>query len=313
MWMKRCFMFLTLLALFFSFTDRAEAVSNGSLIKSSIDSSVYYLVDGKRYAFPNEKVFFSWYNDFGNVINLSVSELASYPLTGNVTYRPGRWLIKIQTDPRVYAVSRYGILRWVTSEQMASALYGANWSIKIHDIPDTFFINYRIGTPIVSVQDYSPQTELTITRISQSILGATVSTITNLQEAKEYKTFDLVNQYRQSKGLSLLKWNDTITNAARGHSDDMAAEEVAFGHEGFFDRVNSLRSTMSILGAAENVASNTGYSDPSTIAVQGWIHSPDHLENIENASYNQTGMGVALSGDGSYYFTQIFVQNELAF
>ncbi len=296
------------ITLFLFGSTRARAVGNGSLVKSSINSSVYYLVDGGRYAFPNEKVFFSWYGDFSSVVTISGSELASYPLTGNVTYRPGLWLIKIQTDPRVYAVSRYGILRWVATEQVASALYGAKWSTKVHDIPDTFFINYKIGTPIGSAQDYSPQTELAIARISQNILGATDTVVVNLLEAMERKTFDLINQHRQDKGLTVLAWNETIANAARGHSDDMATGEVAFGHEGFFDRINGLRSTMNILGAAENVASNNGFPDPATTAVQGWIASPGHLTNIENATYNQTGVGIARNSDGSYYFTQDFAE-----
>jgi uncharacterized protein YkwD len=299
---------LVVIALFLSGSTRVDAVGNGSLVKSSISSSVYYLVDGGRYAFPNEKVFFSWYGDFSSVVTISGSELASYPLTGNVTYRPGLWLIKIQTDPRVYAVSRYGILRWVATEQVASALYGAKWSTKVHDIPDAFFINYKIGTPIGSAQDYSPQTELTIARISQNILGATDTVVVNLLEAMERKTFDLINQHRQSKGIAVLVWNETIANAARGHSDDMAAGEVVFGHEGFFDRINGLRSTMNILGAAENVASNNGFPDPATTAVQGWLKSPGHLTNIENATYNQTGVGIAQNGDGSYYFTQDFAE-----
>lgn len=306
--MRYLSIFFVVMALFFSGSTRARAVGNGSLVKSSINSSVYYLVDGDRYAFPNEKVFFSWYGDFSSVVTISGTELASYPLTGNVTYRPGLWLIKIQTDPRVYAVSRYGILRWVTTEQVASALYGTKWSTKIHDISDTFFINYEIGTPIGSAQDYSPQTELAIARISQNILGATDTVVVNLLEAMERKTFDLINQYRQSKGLVALVWNDTIANAARGHSDDMATGEVAFGHEGFFDRINGLRSTMNVLGAAENVESNNGFPDPATIAVQGWIKSPGHLANIENATYNQTGIGIARKSDGTYYFTQEFVE-----
>lgn len=300
------------IALFLSGSTRVDAVGNGSLVKSSINSSVYYLVDGGRYAFPNEKVFFSWYGDFSSVATISGAELASYPLTGNVTYRPGLWLIKIRTDERVYAVSRYGVLHWVATEQVASALYGTKWSTKVHDISDTFFINYKIGTPIGSAQDYSPQTELAIARISQNILGATDTAVVNLLEAMERKTFDLINQYRQSKGLDALVWNETVANAARGHSDDMASGEVAFGHEGFFDRINGLRSTMNILGAAENVASNNGFPDPATTAVQGWIASPDHLTNIENATYTQTGVGIARNSDASYYFTQTFIENAPA-
>ena len=55
----------------------ATAATDGSLIKSASNAAVYYLSSGKRYAFPNEKVFFSWYNGFSGVETVSEGELAS--------------------------------------------------------------------------------------------------------------------------------------------------------------------------------------------------------------------------------------------
>lgn len=153
-----------------------HAASNGSLIKSASNSSVYYLADGKRYAFPNEKVYFSWYSDFSSVLTISSSELASYPLAGNVTYRPGFKLIKIQTDPKVYAISRYGMLRWVTTESIAQELYGPFWNRIIDDVPDTFFTNYEMGTSLSSSGSYDRVGELNIMHIAENIRGATVPT-----------------------------------------------------------------------------------------------------------------------------------------
>lgn len=153
-----------------------HAAPNGSLIKSGSNSAVYYLVDSKRYAFPNEKVFFTWYTNFNSVLIVSENELASYPLAGNVTYRPGVKLVKIQTDPKVYAVSRYGVLRWVTSESAATSLYGALWNKNVDDIADTFFINYTVGASISVAAEYPKDTELATTVIAQNIQGATVPT-----------------------------------------------------------------------------------------------------------------------------------------
>ena len=154
----------------------AHAAPNGSLIKSASNSAVYYLVDNKRYAFPNEKVFFTWYSDFNSVLIVSSNELASYPLAGNVTYRPGVKLIKIQTDPKVYAVSRYGILRWMTSEAVAASLYGTNWNKNVDDVADTFFTNYTVGSSVSVSGDYAKDAELGTTTIAQNIQGATVPT-----------------------------------------------------------------------------------------------------------------------------------------
>jgi hypothetical protein len=149
------------------------AATDGSLIKSSSNAAVYYLSSGKRYAFPNEKVFFSWYNGFSGVETVSEGELASYQLAGNVTYRPGSWLVKIQTDPKVYAVSKYGALRWLTSESVAAELYGVNWNTKVHDVSDAFFTNYTIGSGISSASQYSVNGELAVTNIWQNISGGT--------------------------------------------------------------------------------------------------------------------------------------------
>jgi hypothetical protein len=135
---------------------KASAAVSGGLIKGS-SAAVYFLGgDGKRYVFPNDKAYFSWYPDFSQVQTVSDATLASYPLGGNVTYRPGGRLVKIQSDPRVYAVSQGGVLRWISSESAANSIFGANWNKQVDDIADAFFINYKVGNPIASVGDYNP-------------------------------------------------------------------------------------------------------------------------------------------------------------
>lgn len=127
------------------------AASAGDLIKKDGLSAVYYLgEDGKRYVFPNESTFKSWYSDFSSVVTVSADELASYPLGANVVVRPGTKLVKITTDPKVYAVEPNGSLRWVQTEADAIALYGANWAQRVIDVADSFFTNYTIGQPLAS-------------------------------------------------------------------------------------------------------------------------------------------------------------------
>ena len=133
-----------------------SAAAAGNVIKGSSPALYYLAADGKRYVFPNDKAYFSWYSNFSGVQKVSDSVLASYPLGGNVTYRPGLQLVKIQSDPRVYAVDKGGVLRWVNSESAAVAIFGSNWNKHVDDIADAFFINYTLGTPIYSAGDYSP-------------------------------------------------------------------------------------------------------------------------------------------------------------
>ena len=146
-------------------TNAPSAVfSPGDLIKGTSFSAVYYYAsDGKRYVFPNEKTYFTWYPDFSTVKTLSDAQLGVISIGGNVTYRPGVKMIKITTDPKVYAVDRGGILRHVTSEQLAETLYGLNWKGNIEDVPDAFFTNYRIGTQIGIASDYVPADVRTLT------------------------------------------------------------------------------------------------------------------------------------------------------
>ncbi len=121
----------------------------GSRIKGATSSAVYYCgQDRKRHPFPNQRIHDSWYTGFAGVITLTDSQLASIPLGANVTYRPGVRLVKIQTDPKVYAVAKGGVLRWVPDEWSAKKLYGDDWSKKVDDVPDSFFTNYTIGATV---------------------------------------------------------------------------------------------------------------------------------------------------------------------
>ncbi|MEO5927469.1 MAG: FG-GAP-like repeat-containing protein [Patescibacteria group bacterium] len=107
-------------------------------------------LDGLRHAFPNERVFFSWYKAYPVIKILTGSQMATIPLGSNITYKPGVKLVKIQTDPKVYAVADEAVLRWVTSESLASDLYGTNWRTNVDDIGDSFFVDYTVGAPITA-------------------------------------------------------------------------------------------------------------------------------------------------------------------
>jgi hypothetical protein len=133
----------------------AATAQAGDLIKQDAYSSVYYLgADNKRYVFPNQNTYFSWYSDFSGVKTVSQSELESYPLGKNVTIRPGTYLIKIQSDPKVYAVEPGGELVWVPSEAVAKALYGDDWAKMVVDVPDSFFTNYTMTSREAKSDEY---------------------------------------------------------------------------------------------------------------------------------------------------------------
>lgn len=136
---------------------QATTLTPGTLIKGESFASVYYYSsNGKRYVFPSERVYRTWYTDFSNVVTISDQELGTIRIGGNVNYRPGVKMLKIDSSPYVYVVAKGGVLRWVNSEAIASALYGNDWNRKIDDVPDTAFANYTMGADLTAVTDYNP-------------------------------------------------------------------------------------------------------------------------------------------------------------
>lgn len=126
--------------------SETQLCESGSLIKSPEYTAVYYCgADGKRYVFPNQRVYNTWYTNFSSVQTIPQEQLASIPLGGNVTFRPGTVLVKIQTDPKVYVVDRGGKLRWITNTTTAIALYGNQWEQLLETVPDYLFTSYHIG------------------------------------------------------------------------------------------------------------------------------------------------------------------------
>jgi uncharacterized protein YkwD len=118
-----------------------------------------------------------------------------------------------------------------------------------------------------------------------------------------------VNEYRVSKGLASLAWNDTVAEQARQHSRNMAAGTVAFGHDGFSTRTSAIAQSVPWTTAAENVAMISSVSDPASEVFNNWLASQSHKVNIEG-SFNLTGIGVAKASNGAIYFTQVFVQSK---
>ncbi len=136
----------------------------GDLVKGSGSTVYYFASDGYRYVFPNEKTYFTWYKDFSSVKQITDGMLSTLPLArNNVTYRPGYKMVKVTTDPKTYVVDQGGVLRYVPSQELAQTLYGLSWNNKIDDLPDSYFANYRVGTPLVTAADFKPADIMTQT------------------------------------------------------------------------------------------------------------------------------------------------------
>ncbi|MBI5023208.1 MAG: hypothetical protein HZC05_03565 [Candidatus Magasanikbacteria bacterium] len=126
------------------------ALVAGDVIQGTSTKNVfYYSADGKRYTFPTDKVFFSWYKDWTVVKKIPDAQMGNITIGGTVAYKAGTQLVKIQTDPKVYAVEPGGSIRWVETEAIAKSLFGNDWAKKVHDVdPSIFPYVYKVGSSV---------------------------------------------------------------------------------------------------------------------------------------------------------------------
>jgi uncharacterized protein YkwD len=114
----------------------------------------------------------------------------------------------------------------------------------------------------------------------------------------------LVNKHRNEVGLKSLEYNNYMEEIATKHSRNMASGKVPFGHDGFNKRAAILMKKINAEEVGENVAYGSGNITVQEI-VKAWLESPGHRKNIEG-NYNETGIGIATSKDGTLFYTQIF-------
>jgi uncharacterized protein YkwD len=107
---------------------------------------------------------------------------------------------------------------------------------------------------------------------------------------------------------SALSGNARLTCAARVHSAYMA-ETGEFSHtEGRngsqpADRVDTAGYSWGFVG--ENIAA--GQRSPEEV-VAGWLESDGHCANIMSPNFEHLGVGYALGGQGTPYWTQVFAR-----
>ncbi len=136
-------------------TEDSDAILAGDLVKLA-DSDAIYVIgdDGKRHPFPNETTYFSWgYGSFDEVEAIDAITMASYLIGASVTIMPDTYLVKLQSDPKVYAVAPNHTVRWIVSEELAIELYGSAWASNVVDIADGFWTHYEVGEEIDSAAD----------------------------------------------------------------------------------------------------------------------------------------------------------------
>ena len=151
----------------------------------------------------------------------------------------------------------------------------------------------------------------------------------------ERKVHELTNQYRIENGLDSLLFDEQLSKVARSHSKDMAKRNYFSHHtpEGAdpTDRADSygykcqkIIGNLIYSGIGENILQNNLYDtvwytaglptsyewntqdEIAQSAIDGWIGSPGHRENLLTETFDRQGIGVAIAADDKVYFTQNF-------
>ncbi|MDD2807767.1 MAG: fibronectin type III domain-containing protein [Patescibacteria group bacterium] len=194
--LKKTLFSLAFLALALSTVLPAAATESsavGQIVKVTDRPTLYYVAaDGKKYIFPNEKIFRTWFSGFKNVVTVSVEELATVPLGGNVLYRPGIVLVKSTDNPNVFAVSKDGVLRWLKNEVVAKHLYGDNWNKLVDDLPGSLISQYKVGAPIDNDDDYDADSEANDTQTIDENHGLKLGQIHQIAETVRCRVIEKV-------------------------------------------------------------------------------------------------------------------------
>ncbi len=132
---------------------------------------------------------------------------------------------------------------------------------------------------------------------------------TDTLQPMEGQLLTLLNNERVGRGLAPLTLDSSLEDLARQRSNDMASRNY-FSHttpEGtmVFDQMNAEGLPYQLAG--ENLARNHESPDISPqVAHDGFMNSPAHAQNELDPTFNKIGIGGAVAGDGTIYFTELF-------
>ena len=135
--------------------------------------------------------------------------------------------------------------------------------------------------------------------------GEYTEEITSSLTEDEKKILELINTERTNNGLNPLQIDDDLQNIVRIKAQDMIDNDY-FAHESPtygspFEMMKSNGITYKTAG--ENIAGNSDNKK----AVEAWMNSESHRNNILNNSYNYTGVAVVSSSKYGKIFVQMFI------
>ena len=123
-----------------------STVAAGEFIRGYSFNTIYYIDENnERRPFLDTNSFFTYADSFDEVVWVTDATLPTMDLGAPMLPAPGVVLIKIQSDPKVYAIDTGDVLRWIPTEEVATSLYGITWADYIIDLEPTTFARFSVG------------------------------------------------------------------------------------------------------------------------------------------------------------------------
>lgn len=183
-------------------------------------------------------------------------------------------------------------------------LQAGNYFIRVYSV-DGGNTNYNLSilARIAAVSSGNSQNNSNVSPASSPVPQNSPNTFIS-------EVLNLTNTQRTQRGLQPLRLNQLLTNAAQGHSEDMALRDY-FSHDG--PNGSSIASRIMASGynysrVGENIAA--GYATPQEV-VDSWINSPGHRANILNPDFQEIGIGYYYLADdpGEINYRQYWTQD----
>lgn len=206
----------------------------------------------------------------------------------------------------------HAILLTVVFAAFANAQEFSANNLNIKFTPDGEEMPAAMTRPRVVGVKAEPKAEETgaVTNVGKPVEKNETANFTTLLEKR---AFDLINAKRREIGLQPLNWSDDAARIARLHSQNMANYKF-FSHTGIDGlMVNDRADRLGVKrwrAIGENIAFNRGYENPVEFAVERWMLSSSHKHNLLDNRWKESAVGIAIANDGSYYFTQVFLQRK---
>lgn len=171
-------------------------------------------------------------------------------------------------------------------------------TIKIIGSIDNFYLSITADNTVGMIsKDYVNISGNSTTTVTPSTSGTTGS------QDEEY-VLKLINEYRTKNGVPTLSMGSKLLKMARLKAEDMTQKEY-FSHTSPtygspFDMMKNYG--LSYKAAGENIAGNPSLES----AVNSWINSSTHRENLLSTSYNYVGIGISKSSIYGYIVVAMF-------